>query len=379
MPFAEIKNGSPQLIKIIQDKILEKGMISFRDFMEMSLYEPHLGYYTSDREVWGKKGDYLTSPALHPIFGKLICRQLFEIWGVLGKPPEFTIIEAGSGSAALLKEIIECSESFSSEFYKSINPVIVDINLVGKQKNSSQSSWYSSLNEVRSLVTGCIISNELIDAFPVHIVTNDNGILKEVYVTLDNDGFTEVLDTPSDPAITEYLKGIITINGQRIEVNLEAVRYIKTAADILEKGFVITIDYGLPAKEFYETFRNGGLLCYYKHKINDNPYTRIGCQDITSHVDWTGLARYGKEAGLDVTGFTTQFYFLMALGILEEFKTIEDLSIKGAPQLEWNQKLKELLMPGGMGSTFKVLIQHKGIETPNLTGFSYRNFKDNLL
>ena len=369
-----LEDGNPQLIQKIKNKILERGKIPFRDFMQTALYAPHLGYYTSGREIWGERGDYLTSPSIHPVFGMLICRQIFEMWDILGRPGEFTLIEAGTGSALLSEGILEYSKSLLPEFYKSINPVIIEKNPVCK-KDGSQFSWYSSLEEVKRPVTGCIISNELIDAFPVHVVVNDNGVLKEVYVGFKNDRFAEVLDTPSTPEIEKYLEDVLLANGQRIEINLEAVKYIKTAANILEKGFVITIDYGLPAGEFYNRFTNGSLLCYYRHKISDNVYERVGCQDITSHVDFTGLARCGKESGFEVTGFTTQFYFLLALGVLKEFNAIEELSVKDISRIEWNQRLKELIMPGGMGSEFKILIQHKGIEMPHLRCFNYRDFK----
>lgn len=392
-----LEHGNHELIQRIKHKILESGKIPFRDFMQMALYEPNLGYYTSGREVWGKKGDYLTSPDVHHVFGRLICKQIFEMWQVLGKPSNFTIIEAGAGNANLSLEIIKSSRSFSPEFYKSVNLVIIEISQTQKERQKriffenpeliDKVLWYSSIAEIKHKITGCIISNELIDAFPVHVVINENGILKEVYVSIENDRFIEVMDVLSNPVIGEYLKDIPLAHGQRIEVNLEAVKYIKTSADILDKGFVITIDYGYPAKEFYETFKNGSLLCYYKHRVNDNPYDRIGFQDMTSHVDFTSLARCGREAGLEAAGFTTQFYFLMALGILDEFKTIEDLSVKDISQIEWNQKLKELIMPGGMGSEFKVLIQHKpapeclnqgGVAKPRLTGFSYKDFKNEL-
>lgn len=386
IPYTETKNNSLQLIKIIQDKILARGKISFRDFMEMVLYERNLGYYTSGKKVWGKDGDYLTSSVIHPVFARLICRQLFEMWQIIGEPYEFTIIEAGAGSAGLLREIINYSEILSTKFFKAIQPVIVEKNPSVKER-FPDFLWFSSLDEIKKPITGCIISNELIDALPVHIVINDSGIIKEVYVTLNQDGFAEVPDILSNPELKEYLKGIAVTNWQRIELNLEAVRYIKKASSLIKNGFVITIDYGLPEKEFYETFKNGSLLCYYKHRINNNPYTRIGLQDITSHVDFTGLARYGKKAGLEVTGFTTQFYFLLALGILEEFDTSYSMSIEALSKFEWNQKLKDLIMPGGMGSAFKVLIQHKlapeclqqkGIAQPILKGFSYKDFKNEL-
>ena len=147
---------------------------------------------------------------------------------------------------------------------------------------------------------------------------------------------------------------------------------------MIDKGFIVTIDYGLPAKELFHPDRGGGLQCYYRHTMSDNPYQRIGYQDITSKVDFTSLALAGREAGLEVTGFTTQFYFLTGIGVWSELKEVAEIGINDIDTLKWNQGIKELALPGGMGDDFKVLIQHKGVENPALKCLSFKDLKYTL-
>ncbi|MBI5286118.1 MAG: SAM-dependent methyltransferase, partial [Deltaproteobacteria bacterium] len=238
-------------------------------------------------------------------------------------------------------------------------------------------SWHPSIDGLRKGLYGCIMSNEFFDALPVHVITKRGDRFFEVYVAWDGEGFVELLGEPSTPRLLEYLDAVDVslVDGQRVEVNLNALEFIERMGLKLDKGFVVTIDYGLMAKELYSPHRNGSLMCYYRHTMGDNPYQRVGYQDVTTHVDFTGLARWGYKGGLEVTGLTNQLYFLLGLGVLNEFQPLEDISLENLSLLKWNQDLKELIIPGGMGGTFKVLIQHKGVERPELLGLSIKNFK----
>jgi SAM-dependent MidA family methyltransferase len=223
----------------------------------------------------------------------------------------------------------------------------------------------------KAYIEGCFLSNELVDAFPVHQVIFDRGILKEVYVTQDRGQLKEQWEEPSDPRITPYFQsmGINLQEGQRAEVNLKALDWVEKVARCLKKGFVLTIDYGYLAKELYGSHRREGtLLCYYRHRTSANPYERLGEQDITSHVNFSGLIQKGEEVGLHLTGLVPQYQFLLALGLLQEMESLgRDLSEMDA--LRMRLSLKHLIEPEmGMGEVFKVLVQHKGMDQPQLDG-----------
>lgn len=386
--MADNISGHPDLISEIKKQIEKNGKITFSEFMDIALYRPQKGYYTSDRIKWGKGGDYLTNIDVSPVFSKLLASQLNQMWHILDCPSEFTVIEIGAGRGNLSFQIQDIIEKSYTGFYKAVDFKLVDINPVTIKNTTSafsggrleKLSFHTTGKEIKKNITGCIISNELVDAFPVHRIIKDNDGLKEIYVGWKDAGFVEIIGKLSNQGINDYFKklGITLEQGQRAEINLKAVDWIKSIGALLNRGFIITMDYGLPAKELFQPGRNGSLQCYYRHTMNDNPFQRIGHQDITSKVDFTTLAMEGKEAGMEVTGFTTQFYFLMGIGILEELKDMGALSLNNLEAFRWNQGIKELMLPGGMGDDFKVLIQHKGVKNPLLKGFSFKDLKYTL-
>jgi SAM-dependent MidA family methyltransferase len=372
-------SGHPELISEIKRRIREKEKITFAEFMDIALYWSEKGYYTSSRTRWGKEGDYLTNIDISPVFGRLIAIQLKEMWEIMGSPRMFTIVEAGAGDGGLSFQICSAIRELFKEFYSAVQFKLVDINPSLIKDQGEKFACHSAIEEIEPGITGCVISNELIDAFPVHRVVEADG-LKELYVYSDDGGFTEAAGDISDTAINAYFErlGIRLLQRQTAEVNLRAIDWIKKAGALIDKGFVVTIDYGLPAKELFHPERGGGLQCYYKHTMSDNPYQRIGYQDITSKVDFTGLALAGRDAGLEVTGFTTQFYFLTGIGVWSELKEAAEVGINDIDTLQWNQGIKELAFPGGMGDDFKVLIQHKGVKNPALKCLSFKDLKYTL-
>ena len=372
-------SGHTELISEIKKQIEKKGRITFAEFMDIALYWPGKGYYTSENVRWGKDGDYLTSIDVSPVFGRLLAHQINEMWQNLGSPPQFSIIEVGAGREGLSFHIRDTIKKLFQEFYKAVDFQLVDVNPIHIQKLEERTSFHSSIEDIKPGITGCIISNELIDAFPVHRVVEMDG-LKEIYVGYEDAGFMEIRGELSTSGLNDYLEkiGIKLEQGQKAEINLKALDWIKSIGALLKKGFVITVDYGLPARELFRHNRNGNLLCYYRHTMNNNPFHQIGYQDITAKVDFTSLAAAGMDAGLEVTGFTTQFHFFMGIGALGEFKEVEELNIGNLDAFQWNQGIKELMLPGGMGDDFKVLIQHKGVEAPLLKGFSFKDLKYTL-
>ncbi len=360
--------NADSISEIIIKKIRQSGAISFRDFMEMALYYPELGYYTSSKDKIGKRGDYYTSPNLTPVFGEIIGGQLEEMWHILGKK-EFTIVEMGAGTGLLSGDVLGYLKK-NEELYEKLNFRIIEKSpaLRKEQKKllHKKVTWHDSIEELRGF-TGCIFSNELVDAFPVHAVTMENELM-EVYVDYNND-FFEVLK-PASKELKNYLAelNVVLPYGYRTEINLDAVKWIKELGASLKKGFVLTIDYGYPSSELYQEYRsNGTLMCYYKHTANENPYQHIGEQDITSHVNFSALEYWGQKNGLELSGFTDMAHFLVGLGIEEYLKKLQEINPP-----DYHKKtlqVKTLMME--MGETFKVLIQKKGVECEEISGVKY--------
>ncbi len=361
-------------------RIESKGRITFAEFMEVALYFEDGGYYTAKEGRWGEGGDYITSIDVSPVFSRVMGVAISEMWEKLGSPVDFVLIEAGAGRGFLSLDILSALKVIKPELYEVISLVLVEKNPFLRQAPSEKVSWSEVLPEAGSVKNGIIISNELIDSFPFHRVAFDRMAVKEVYVTREGDDLVDTEGPLSTKEIGRYLEEteVEFIEGQRAEVNLMAGPWIEQAAAILKRGFVITIDYGLPAKELYGVDRMGGtLMCHYRHKSNFTPYERIGAQDITSHVDFTHLCRRGEKAGLSLCGFTTQKNFLLGLGILEELVDTGEMRVSDYEKVKYNRAIAGLIAPGGMGDIFKVLVQYKGgvngSEAPALKGFSFRD------
>lgn len=366
--------------KIIE-KIKKQGPITFETFMDMALYSPELGYYASTENVIGRKGDFYTSPHLHRIFGAMIGRQLEEMWEAMERPADFHAIEMGAGAGYLCKDILDYLKN--REIFNSLNYIIVELNpvMAASQKKllsdfSNKVKWISSLGELNT-VKGCVFSNELLDAFPVHLVEMKDE-LKEVYIAYDNNCFIEQYKIVNNNALIDYFnKFSVNIpHGYRTEINLRIRDWLKEISEVLSEGFILTIDYGYTALEYYHEERSTGtLLCYHKHSLNENPYENIGKQDITAHVNFSSLKTWGEEAGLQTVGYCPQGTFLIALGIDE---VITELYSDSPDYQSEILKIKGLLLPPGMGESHRVMIQYKGKGMPELRGFSIRNQVGNL-
>jgi SAM-dependent MidA family methyltransferase len=298
------------------------------------------------------------------------------MWHILGEEV-FEVVEMGGGEGYLCKDILDYLQHEEAQFYELLLYRMVEISprAIGRQKrllvNHKGKVFWDQLDEVMDLqIQGCFLSNELIDSFPVHRVVMEEKSLQEVYVDLYKGAFKEVQGEPSTSELAAYFRrlGIILAEGQHAEVNLEALRWLQGVAQRLVRGFVATIDYGYPAQELYNPLRREGtFLCYRDHGILSDPYENIGLQDMTAHVDFTSLILWGEGRGLQLTGLVPQYRFLLCLGILEQ---VARLGTGKGEEETLNERLtiKNLILPGEIGETFKVLIQHKGIDKPQLEG-----------
>lgn len=374
-----------ELVRILRERIRARGPVTFAEFMDLVLYHPGEGYYHSFREKTGPGGDYYTSPHVHPIFGHLLARQVHQMWKILDHPVPFTLMEMGAGKGLLCSDFLDYCRSQFRDFYRSLDYILAEISTPAVEKQRSLLSPFLNERKVgwldpevlwngTQVFIGCLLSNELIDAFPVHLVQQKDGKLWEIYVAWEDESFQEVLGPPSSPALEEYflLYGCPLGEGQRAEVNLKALEWIEKVSKVLQRGFILTVDYGYEAGELYQRARRDGtLLCYFRHTTSSNPYERIGDQDMTAHVNFTALIKKGKALGLKKVGYAEQYKFLVSLGLLQDLENLErDSSSHSDPVFLKNKlAMRNFLVPGGMGTLFKVLCQSKGMGEVKLLGF----------
>jgi len=372
----ESQQEKTELNAWLVQQIDARGGIPFVEYMEACLYHPKFGYYTGPRRRIGRAGDFFTSTSVHPLFGGLIARQLEQFWQLLGAG-DFTLVEQGAGEGHLALDILDELRESVPDFYARLEYVLVEISPDHRARQrerlkahveAGRVSW-STFEELAPF-EGCFLSNELIDAFPVHLVEQTGDGLREVYVVADGKGFAEELRPPGTPALEAYLKhaGVTLPEGYRTEINLLAPDWMANVAGKLARGFVVTIDYGYPAKERYAAWRNTGtLMCYWQHTSEENPLLRPGCQDITSHVDFTALEDAARPHGLATLYFGEQYRFLMGLGFLEKLVALQAREPDPQRAQELRLTLKRLILPeSGMGDTFKVLVQGKGVASADL-------------
>lgn len=374
--------SKPELVAAIREEILAKGPISFERFMEAALYHPAYGYYHAAVEKIGWKGDYYTSSSVHPVFGALLGRQLIQMGGALDDPA-FTIVEVGAGKGTLCHDILNSIRKDAPEFFARLRYVIVEESRSLKEK---QIAWLSPLfpetlrweEEIPSGLIGAVLSNELLDAFPVHRLRVAADGIQEIFVDWKEDRFEEVMRPPSSPELSAYLSrlGIHFDRPVELEINLRALEWIRRVARALSRGYVMTIDYGYPAEALYSARRpKGTLLCYYRHTANEAPYLHVGEQDITAHVDFTSLAKAGEEEGLSLIGFTDQTHFLMGLGIAQRMEAPANNMERSPEARREFLAMKQLMAPEKMGKIFKILIQGKKIPSEiQLDGLQFKPF-----
>ena len=366
-----------ELRELIADRIKTSGPISFAEFMELSLYHPDLGYYARAARKTGRAGDFFTSVDVGSIFGELQARQFGEMWRALSSPPVFDVVEAGAGNGRLARDVLDGAQRSDPDFYSAIRLSLVEQSAAARAAQRDTLGHHSALlshssSAIPDKVEGVIFANELLDALPMHVVAMTDSGLRELFVGLAESsdttqpaGFVEQFEEPSSPRIAEYLSraGAVMHKGARAEVNLAAEDWVKKAARSLRRGFMLLIDYGHDEAELYSGSHATGTLTSFRRHIQTSEFLQEpGEWDLTAHVDLSAVTRAAEHSGLDVLGRLDQTYFLIGLGAAE---------LDGLP-LKQRLALKTLLLPGGLGSTHKVLLFARQVGRPVLRGLSYR-------
>jgi SAM-dependent MidA family methyltransferase len=367
----------------LRQLIQKHGRITFAQFMQTCLYSPNGGFYSS--RAGQIDAHFGTSATSHPAFGTLIVRQLEQMWHLLGDPSRFAVVEVGSGDGSLARSIVEACNHNSPGLSKALDYVATDYEPwwpesrphpfelhpgAGAAATPDEPDSRPQVQRVKAEglgcfqgIVGCILCNELLDNFPVHRFAIQEGRVKEVFVTLTGDRLAEVLDEPSTPRIEARLSdlGVSLPEGARGEVNLAMEGWASQLADSLDRGFVLTIDYGQLARDLYSSEHpEGTMVCYQRHAASADPYEDPGGQDITTHVDFTSLMRLGEQSGLATVGYTLQRNFLVNLGFSSVLDVLEAQDLSEARIQLARMAMMTLVDPEEYGD-FKVLTQAKGM------------------
>jgi len=366
------------LASLLAERIRRFGPITFAEYMRECLYHPVHGYYS--RGEAKRFADYYTSVDVHPIFGRLLARQFAEMWQQLDRPAEFLLVEAGAGVGRLAGQILEFAHEKLPEFYHALRYIAVERSPSRCDQLTARLSRFIQEGKCRPSIeiparipAGCLFSNELLDALPVHRVVQQPNSLDEIFVTCDGPRFSELPMPLSTCAISEYFAAQQSSfeDGQHAEAGLEACDWITEIARRLDRGFVLTIDYGHEAAELFDSHHMAGtVLAYANHRANEDFYASPGEQDLTAHVNFTALRLWGQRRGLETLGLVTQTAFLLALGKGNDFADLYDDGMDGTARLRARLQLKTLIFPEGMGERFQVLVQQKAVSSAHLTGLA---------
>ena len=367
----------------IRAEIEAAGPMTFARFMELALYDPDGGYYRGAEPRPGRRGDFLTAPEAHPIFGQAVANQLVEIWERLDRPTPFVVREHGAGSGTLAEAILRRLERARPALLDVLRYVPVEIDarrLAAFGARLTAAGFADRITPVDEdpPFTGVVLANEVLDALPVHRVGVRDGSLAERFVAPGADGrLVDAWGPPSTPALGERLQaeGVELAEGQSAEVCLVLDRWVAEAVRSLARGLLLVIDYGARASELYDMVRRpqGTVRAFVRHRISDDLYARIGRQDLTAHVDLTALSVAARTVGLAPVGETSQAEFLIGSGTERLLLEVQaDPATTLAAYVELRSALMRLIDPAGMGG-FRVTAFGRAWPTgPPLAGFAYR-------
>lgn len=385
-PDLDAVGQEDELVARIHAEIAASGPMTFARFMELALYDPAGGYYRTAAARPGRGGDFLTAPETHPIFGAALSRLVADAWKRLGRPERFTLREHGAGTGTLALAMLDRLAIEAPLLAEVLRYDPIDVEPRRREEVATRLAERGRRGVLvdpadpgapPDPITGVILGNEVLDALPTHRVVQRDGRLLEILVGSHGDGFDDVEDPPTTPALAARLEAeaIGLADGQQAEICLAVDPWVTGAAAGLARGLLVLIDYGYPATELYDPVRRrtGTLRAYVRQRVHDDPYRHIGRQDLTAHVDVTAVERAAIAAGLTHLGTTTQAEFLVGLGAEELLRAIQaDLATTLESYLEVRSSVMRLLDPAAMGR-FRVM--GFGRDWPvgqSPAGFSYR-------
>ena len=372
-PQNEIDLSEQLKTKIIQFIHSNQGWMSFDRFMDFALYDPELGYYTGALRKFGEKGDFVTASEISNFFAKTLCIQFKEIFQSVSK----SIIEIGAGSGQFALQVIQSlssdHENINHYFILEISPSLrkQQYELLTKNLPSHLFSKIQWIDEIPKEYEGIIFCNEFLDALPVELIKKDSGMYYQKGIGIENDLLVWKEKPIDDISNYEEIDLKNLPDDYVAEYPLYIKNWLKKISQSLNKGIVFIIDYGFNQREYFHEQRSQGtLMCHFKHYAHDNPLIQVGIQDITTHVNFSYVAREASKLGLNITGFISQANFLINCGILNLLETInlEDRAL----YMKSVSEVQKLLSPSEMGDLFKVMTLEKNIDI-DLLGLKQNN------
>ena len=365
----------------LRARIRREGPISFYEWMKAALYDERDGYYCTDRVRQGRAGDYRTAPETSPLFAATLARYFAKLFAQLGSPKSLTIIEIGAGNGEFAHGVLTNLKSSHPEVFAATGYVIDEIGSASRIKALARLSDFEGRVTFQSvggpLATGnspkpgiadgraedaIIFSNELIDAMPVHRVTMRAGTLRELCVGLNEDRFFWI-DCEPNQFVRDYCRrvGLNLAEGQTAEINLDAEDFMAHAAAAIERGFVVTVDYGAERDELLGPSHRfaGTLRAFHNHQLIEDVLAHPGEQDLTSTVDWTQLREAGEGAGLETIQNERLDKFLLQEGLLDLLENLVDAARDDVEALQLRTSAREMILPNGLAASFQILVQAK--------------------
>src|SRR5256885_6624195 len=356
----------------LRERIKREGPIGFRDWMEAALYDPREGYYCrADLKRWGRAGDYRTAPERSPLFAATFVRYFAGLYEELGAPRDWAIIEAGAGAGHFARGVLQTLQRDYPNVFSATRYIIDEASDDARQRIRRLLNQFEGHVEFRRLAeledeqrTGIIFANELLDALPAHRVLMRKGQLAEMCVgTSDNGSFIWVELEPTTPRLIEHFEsaGVQLSEGQLAEVCLDAEDWYTRAAASINRGYLITVDYGAEETELYTAphRRQGTLRAFHQHQFVDDVLAQPGGYDFTTTVNWTNLKRGGASLGLQSALLLEQDKFLLQAGLLDELEREMARAVNESERLRMSTSAREMILPGGMSSSFQVLVMKK--------------------
>ncbi|GGE73962.1 class I SAM-dependent methyltransferase [Priestia taiwanensis] len=349
--------------EVLQGIIEEKGAITYEEYMGHVLYHPTLGYYNKECTKIGASGDFITTSNVSGVFAQMIARFFYKVVqdGLL--PP--VVCEIGGGTGKFAFDFVQEWKRLTDE---RLTYIIIETSphhrQLQRERLGEEVIQYSSLEELSTEIEGFVFSNELFDAFPVHVIEKRNGNLYEIMISFnEQQEFIEIPKKLEHPEISAYLHTyhIELEEGQRFEIPLLMEKYIQKLSRYISKSLVMTIDYGYTFEEWQQPYhRDGSLRGYYKHQMVTNPLLHLGEMDLTTHIHIDMLKEEGNRVGLTYIGEWNQRDFLLRIGILQYLQEHHD-SNPFSEASKRNRAIRSLVMSDGMSPYFRVMLQQKNM------------------